>query len=122
MLGANASYLYRFGKRVQDIPELLAFEIRQAEGINPLHRDEFAIDAGVNGSLLPLFFTRIYRQGILQRFRLGPLGRGWAHQWEMRLEEAADGTVTIFHMDDRLKTGCGHGRTYLTIVGVMDQQ
>jgi len=44
---------------------------------------------------LPLTFSRSFGEPISQRYTLGPLGRGWSHNWQYSLQKAADGTITI---------------------------
>ncbi len=95
MLGDNARYLGRLGQRVVDVGQLLAFEFLQADGLNPLRSLASATDAGVEAPGLPLVFTRSFPEAISQRVELGPLGRGWSHNWQRSLQSAADGTVTI---------------------------
>src|SRR5262249_26329957 len=31
-----------------------------------------------------------------QRYAVGPFGRGWFHSWQYSLQQASDGTITIF--------------------------
>jgi RHS repeat-associated protein len=98
MLDENAAYLGRLGTRVDDVSQLLALEFRQADGLSPLSYLAGATDAFVQGTGLPIVFQRAYGQPISRRFELGPLGCGWAHIWQMILEEKTDGTVVITDM------------------------
>jgi RHS repeat-associated protein len=95
MLDENASYLGRLGQRVVDVGQLLAFEFLQADGLSPLRSLAAAVDAAVEAPGLPLVFTRTFGSTISQRSELGPLGRGWSHNWQYSLQKAPDGTVTI---------------------------
>src|SRR5439155_10320201 len=95
MLEENATYLGKLGLNVTDISELFAFELAQADGLNPVSTLASATDAFARQPGLNLVFGRVYPQWIRQRFRLGPLGRGWSHNWEYKLDKAADGTVTV---------------------------
>jgi YD repeat-containing protein len=95
MLDDNAAYLGRLGQRVVDVGQLLAFEFLQADGLSPLRTLASAVDAAVEAPGLPLVFSRSFPESISQRFELGPLGRGWSHNWQYSLSVADDGTVTI---------------------------
>ncbi|MGD8450865.1 MAG: RHS repeat-associated core domain-containing protein [Phycisphaerae bacterium] len=94
-LSENAVYLGGLGEQVTDIGKLLAFELLQADGLSPLRTLASAVDAAVEAPGLPLVFSRSFATPISQRFELGALGRGWSHNWQFALSEAADGTVTI---------------------------
>lgn len=93
MLDDNASYLGRLGERVEDVGQLLSFEFMQADGLSPLRSLAGSTDASVPAPGLPLAFTRLFAEPISQRFALGSLGRGWSHNWQYSLQQAADGTV-----------------------------
>ena len=95
MLADNAAYLGRLGQRVVDVGQLLAFALMQADGLSPLRSLAGSVDAAVEAPGLPLVFTRSFPSSLLQRFDLGPLGRGWSHNWQYALQQDADGTVTI---------------------------
>lgn len=95
MLDDNAAYLGRLGERVVDIGQLLSFKLLQADGLSPLRTLASAVDGSVEAPGLPLVFSRSFAAPISQRFELGPLGRGWSHNWQYSLQLAADGTVTI---------------------------
>jgi RHS repeat-associated protein len=95
MLGENADYLGRIDRRVDDVNELLAFELQQAEGLNPFGTLASAVDAQVRAPGMPISFSRSFAGNISGRFELGALGRGWAHNWQYSLEQAADGKVTV---------------------------
>jgi RHS repeat-associated protein/uncharacterized repeat protein (TIGR01451 family) len=96
MLDDNAAYLGRLGLRVVDVGQLLAFEFMQADGLTPLRTLAGAVDASVEAPGLPLVFRRSFAEPISHRFVLGPLGRGWSHNWQYSLTKAIDGTVTVF--------------------------
>ncbi|MBI2875410.1 MAG: cadherin-like domain-containing protein [Candidatus Tectomicrobia bacterium] len=95
MLDDNAAYLGRLGERVVDVGSLLAFEFLQADGLSPIRSLASAVDAAVEAPGLPLTFARTFSEPISQRYELGPFGYGWAHSWQMSLQQDADGTVTI---------------------------
>lgn len=96
MLNDNARYLHRLDQRVTDIRDLLGFEVMQAGGLSLTRTCASAVDAQVQTPGLPLIFTRSFGTDIPQRYGLGRFGRGWSDNWKHSLEEAADGTVTIF--------------------------
>ncbi|TVQ96881.1 MAG: hypothetical protein EA399_14890, partial [Desulfovibrionales bacterium] len=95
MLSRNASYLHRHGQRIEEIEALQAFTFRQAEGFSPMARLAGGMDAFVPAPGMPMVFERSYLQQISRRFVLGPLGRGWTHNWQMALRTAEDGAVII---------------------------
>jgi RHS repeat-associated protein len=95
MLDENASYVGRLGQRVVDVGQLLAFEFLQADGLSPLWSLASAVDDAVQAPGLFLVFTRFFPQPVSLRYELGPLGRGWAHNWQFSLHKASDGKVTI---------------------------
>jgi YD repeat-containing protein len=95
MLNNNARYLGRLGLNVRDISELLRFEFLQASGLSPLKNLASSQDAAVDVPGVSLGFVRSYLQSITDRHTLGAFGYGWTHSWDVRLETAGDGTITI---------------------------
>ena len=95
MLDDNAAYLGRLGQRVLDVGQLLVFEFQQADGLSPIRTLASAVDVADDAPGLSLSFARVFPEPISQRYQLGPLGRGWSHNWQMSLSVASDGTVTI---------------------------
>jgi hypothetical protein len=94
-LSQDAVYLHGLGQRVEDISQLLGFEVLLADGFGTLRTAASASDAAVEAPGLPVTFSRTFAQPISKRFELGPLGRGWSHNWQFSLSKAADGTVTV---------------------------
>lgn len=102
-LSENAGYLAPLGGNVKDVSQILAFQFLQAEGLSVLRTLASATDAAVEAPGLPIAFTRTFPATISGRFELGPLGRGWSHNWQYSLMAAHDvperpdqvGTVTI---------------------------
>ncbi len=95
MLTDNASYLGRLGERVIDIKDLLSFEFIQANALNIIrylasYTESYASAPGIDISI-----QRIFPQSISGRYNIGAFGRGWAHNWDVSLNIASDGTVTI---------------------------
>jgi RHS repeat-associated protein len=96
MLNENAAYLGRLGQEVVDVGTLFEFEIRQANGLLPFSGVADSINLDVAAPGLPLTFERTFAGDTISgRYDLGPLGRGWSHNWQWSLAEAADGTVAI---------------------------
>ena len=98
MLADNANYLGQLGYREEDVSQLLALEFRKAEGLNPLSYLGTAVDALVQAPGIPIVFSRSFGQPISRRYELGPLGRGWRHNWEFTVTKEEDGTVIIMDM------------------------
>ena len=95
MLTDNATYLGSLGLKVTDIRELLAFEFAQANGLSVVPYLSLSTDAYVEAPGLTLSFRRVYPNNIVARHAFGALGYGWSHNWDISLEVAEDGTVTI---------------------------
>ncbi|MFH0730526.1 MAG: right-handed parallel beta-helix repeat-containing protein [Pseudomonadota bacterium] len=98
MLSKNALYLNRMGQRVDDIAPLLSLAFREADGLSPLPTLATGVDAAIEAPGLSIVFERSYAQPISRRFELGPLGRGWAHNWQYALSVSEDGTIVITDM------------------------
>lgn len=98
VLNENATYLSRLGVTVTDITRLLAFELRQADALSPIRYLAQSTDAAMTAPGLSLTFWRGFAQPISRRYELGPLGRGWAHEWQWSLRRESDGTVRITGM------------------------
>jgi len=118
MLDDNAFYLGRLGENVSDVSDLLALEMQQANGYGPMAVLASSVDMVVPAPGLSLRFARTFPNSIPTRFRMGPLGRGWSHSWELHLVELADGTVQVvspglagrvFQPDSRGGYFCGQG-------------
>jgi hypothetical protein len=95
-LADNAAYLGRLGLNVPDVSGLLAFELQQAAGIRIFSTLADAVDSRVTAPGLVLTFGRSFGMDIVQRYDIGPLGRGWDHNWQRSLVREADGTVKAF--------------------------
>src|SRR6185295_18145464 len=94
-LANNAAYLGRLGIGESDVTKLLAFELQQAAGLRIFRTLAKAVDARVKAPGLSLVFARSFGMDIVQRYEPGPLGRGWAHNWQRSLTRDSDGTVKI---------------------------
>lgn len=95
MLAENALYLGKLGLNVTDVSELLAFELAQADSLNPVGALASGTDAAARQPGFNLVFGRVFPQSISQRLRFGPLGWGWSHNWSFNLTEATNGSITI---------------------------
>src|ERR1017187_8916880 len=96
MLDNNSAYLGRLGLNVADISKLLAFQFMQDDGLCPLRTLASSVDVSVPAPGLPLTFSRSFGEPISQRYAMGPMGRGWSHNWQYSLTQGSDGTITIF--------------------------
>jgi RHS repeat-associated protein len=101
MLGENALSLGRLGRTINDVGDLLAFEVQQAIGLSPVSSLATATDAVVLAPGLDITFNRTYLTSISQRHVVGPLGRGWVwlSRWDETSEARADGTIVIRSID-----------------------
>ena len=97
-LDQNAAYLHRIGVDTNEITRLLGFELRQADALNPIRYLARGTDAAMAAPGLSLTFSRAYAQPISRRYEMGPLGRGWAHEWQWFLKKETDGTIRITGM------------------------
>ncbi|MCY2954337.1 MAG: DUF6531 domain-containing protein [Planctomycetota bacterium] len=95
MLDDNASYLGKLGESISDIGQLLSYEVMQADGLSLRRTLVSAQDLSVDSPGMALSFSRFYSTPISQRCELGPLGRGWAYNWQTALSVAGDGTVVV---------------------------
>ena len=95
MLRSNADGLAEVGQRVHATQELFGFEFVQASTLGSPTYLESAQDGFVPAPALPLSFERYYRPGPSYRARLGTLGRGWTHSYDITLRERSDGSVVI---------------------------
>jgi RHS repeat-associated protein len=111
MIDNNAAYLGRLGETVSDVGALLAFEMRQADGLSPLSALSESTDMSVAAPSLPLTFVRFFGSDIVQRYALGPLGRGWSNNWQYMLKQESDGTVNITGPDGSIRTFKPDSRT-----------
>jgi len=95
MLRDNANHLDELGQRVYDADELFGFEFVQAASLGAPVYLARQLDASAPAPKLPLSFERSFLPTPLYRNRLGALGRGWTHSYEITLEQRSDGTVVV---------------------------
>jgi hypothetical protein len=95
-LAENANYLHSVGQDVTDVSTLWSFEIAQATAaLSPYGALAGATDAYSRAPGMSLVFSRVYGQSIEARYEIGPLGRGWGHNWDLRVEVLSDGNVIL---------------------------
>jgi RHS repeat-associated protein len=95
-LAQNAVYLKQHGnQRVHDIQKLFQFELMQAMGISPLVFLAEEADILVDAPGIPLGFGRYFAGSLTSRHQDGPLGKGWVHAWQSRIDEDAQGNAII---------------------------
>jgi len=111
MLRDNANHMSRLGQRLYDSGELLAFEFVQASRMGAPQYLESRQDAFSPEPGLPLSFVRNYCPQPAYRARIGTLGRGWTHSYEIALSERSDGSVVINGANgfDRVFSSDGNG-------------
>jgi PAS domain S-box-containing protein len=100
MLNNNALYLSRLGVPVSSVEQLYGFELQQVIGIGPLGTVFAAEDAHAESPRLPLTFSRPFGNTITERYRVGPLGRGWNTSWQQFGETLTDGTIIVHESAD----------------------
>lgn len=117
-LADNAGYLSSLGRTVYSVRELFRFEVRKALGMNPRALLAGQIDAYAPAPGLPLQFGRVFLGSLEGRFYLGPLGRGWSHNFDIFLEEHSNGDILLHWPGSftRLFTSNGDG-TYAALPG-----
>lgn len=81
-----------------DITRLLGFELRQAEGLSPIRYLASSTEAAMPAPGPDLVFSQAFAQPISRRYEMGPLGRGWADNWQLSLATESDGTVKVTDM------------------------
>ncbi|MCC6425177.1 MAG: RHS repeat protein, partial [Phycisphaerales bacterium] len=95
MLDANARFLDRLGAGTNEISRLLGFELRQAEGLNPIRALVSTSDMAISTPGLDITFARTFLQPLSRRFEIGRTGRGWSDNWQWALKTQSDGTIGI---------------------------
>jgi RHS repeat-associated protein len=98
LLANDATYLGRLGvdtANTSDLSTLFGFELKQADAALPFPILASAVDAAFPTSGLELGFGRAFLQPISGRYRLGALGRGWVHGWEVSASTDTFGNVRV---------------------------
>jgi RHS repeat-associated protein len=65
--------------------------------LNPVRTLAASVDASAPSPGFPLVFRRLYRQPILSRFKLGTLGRGWSHNWDVWIQTLTNLNGVVIH-------------------------
>jgi uncharacterized repeat protein (TIGR01451 family) len=78
-----------------DAGDLLSALFSQAVGAPYRRTLAAAVDAQAPAPALPLQFSRFATDGLEHRFNVGPLGRGWSHNYEYALTQPSTGVVVI---------------------------
>ena len=95
-MAGNANALALVGQRTSDLSALWGFEVAQASAaLSPVRYLAGAVDAAVTAPGLPLVFSRVYGQDLVSRFKTGPLGRGWSHNWDIAATTDVEGNVIL---------------------------
>jgi YD repeat-containing protein len=105
MLNENMDYLHTVGQDVTDTQSLWNFKLAQASVVFSSCSLANATDSFSPAPGLPLVFSRSWGQSIANRYKLGPLGRGWTHNWDIHGEGKRtdpDGTTWQFRSDGLL--------------------
>ena len=92
----NARYMAQKGEKTYIVRELFALEIKKATGaFLPPRTLASKVDAYSSARELPLVFARVLIDNLIQRFQVGPFGRGWSHNFEYALERPDDYTAIV---------------------------
>lgn len=118
-LSGAAARLGRLGLRVEDIAELQAFLLQEADKPVGSPLLDISFDLAVQTLGPRLIFARSFPASISGRWRLGTLGRGWSHSWDISLRKDEDGTVTITPPEGaaRVFQPDSRGREYFAMTG-----
>jgi len=104
MLRANATYLGRLDQPAHDVSILVDFELRKILGSYPDTILSAATDTSCPGPGFSLSFARVYYAPIQARFHEGPLGRGWTHRYDLRIDEPDDGVLVVYRGGQSFRT------------------
>ena len=94
-LDTQAHLLALSGQSSSDVGDLLAAAFSQAIGTSYRRTLAAGLDAQAPAPALPLRFSRFATDGLEHRFALGPLGRGWSHNFEYSFTRPTNGVVFI---------------------------
>jgi RHS repeat-associated protein len=95
-LSAAATHLARYAHRTYEVDRLFALQFTKAlNGFTPSRTLAAAIDAYAPARGLPLVFVRQAPVSLERRFALGPLGRGWTHNFDLRLARPDAETAVV---------------------------
>ncbi|CAN5528881.1 hypothetical protein BH11PLA2_BH11PLA2_49400 [soil metagenome] len=94
LLDRAATHLSSLGQATADVRKLMSFLIQMEDGRTPSGTTA-VIDSEVATPGNDLVLTRFYDQSISGRFRVGPFGRGWTHNWQISTTTEPSGNVTL---------------------------
>ncbi len=95
VLDAQATYLAQYSSLTYDVSELFSAILGRASGAYLRQTLAASVDAYTPARGLPLAFSRAAFDTFAQRFTVGPLGRGWSHNWEYALTQPITDTIVI---------------------------
>ncbi len=95
VLDAQATYLAQYGNLTYDVRELFSAILGRASGVYLRQTLAASVDAYAPARGLPLTFSRVAFDTFAQRFTVGPLGRGWSHNYEYALSQPITDTIVI---------------------------
>lgn len=95
VLAEDASYLGELGEYTADVSRLAGFELNKAGNLFTGRALASVVDASIPAPGLSLSFARQFLQSLAGRYTLGPLGRGWTHNWEINATTEGNGDVAI---------------------------
>ena len=92
----SATYLASVGERTYDLRELFGVVIKNASGGLGLRLPlAIRVDGYSPAPGLPLAFVPVALNNLAQRFHVGPLGRGWSHNFEYSLTHVDEDNVLV---------------------------
>lgn len=95
-LANNLNHLASIHQSTTDPAKLFNFEILEAAAaLNPVRTLASSVDASAPSPGFPLVFRRAFGQPILSRYRLGSLGRGWSHNWDVSVQVLTNGDALL---------------------------
>jgi len=119
MLAENAAYLQQLKPRsvasassapsVYSSDELFAFEILQANGLNPQTYLAVGQDAFASAPGLDLQFSRVYGSSLTSRYTQSDLGYGWTHNYDIHLETTDDNRLLLHWSNGSVRTFVADG-------------
>lgn len=95
LLARNATYLGQLGLRVNSPLRLADFVLHQADNSLTGSVLTSARDHSLDVPGLPLDFGRLNFYSVSGRYRSGPLGFGWTHNWEVSANVDPQGNVML---------------------------
>ncbi|NCS06775.1 MAG: hypothetical protein GPJ07_09250, partial [Microcystis aeruginosa G13-07] len=94
-LADNANTFSQLGNSISSASQLIAAEIQQASSTLLGKNLTSILDASIPSPGLDLSFVRFFQSSFDGRLKLGALGYGWTHLWDITATADTEGTVTI---------------------------